>query len=255
MRTGKMLLILCAVGLCQPIFAQQGDPKDTEVWAPEPALVGTGETSQPPSDAIVLFNGKNQDEWVSVKDNQSPAKWDVANGVLTVNKSEGNIQTRRKFVDYQLHLEWMVPANITGTGQGRGNSGLFLASTGGGDAGYEIQIMDGHNNKTYVNGQTGSIYKQAIPLANACKKPGEWQSYDIIWNAPRFNYDGTLLAPAHVTVIHNGVVVQNNTELKGETTYIGKPAYKKHGAAPIKLQAHGDKSEPLSFRNIWIREL
>jgi hypothetical protein len=132
---------------------------------------------------------------------------------------------------------------------------VFLASTGPGDDGYEIQVLDCYNNTTYVNGQTASIYKQSIPLANACKKPGEWQTYDIIWTAPRFNDDGTLKSPARVTALHNGVLVQNNFELKGVTKYIGAPEYKKHGAAPIKLQAHGDPSEPISYRNIWVREL
>lgn len=176
-------------------------------------------------------------------------------GVFTVKKGKGNIQTKRSFMDYQLHLEWQIPSNITGSGQGRGNSGLFLASTGKGDSGYEIQILDCYENKTYVNGQVGSVYKQFIPLANACRKPGQWQSYDVIWSAPRFNDGGDLLTPARVTVIHNGVLVQNNVALKGATVYIGQPMYKKHGASPIKLQAHGDASEPISFRNIWVREL
>ena len=158
-------------------------------------------------------------------------------------------------MDYQMHLEWKIPANITGEGQARGNSGLFLACTGPGDTGYELQILDCYNNKTYVNGQTASIYKQSAPLANACKKPGEWQTYEVIWMAPRFNADGSLLSPGRVTAIHNGVLVQNNTEVKGVTMYIGKPAYTKHRASPIKLQDHGDKSEPISFRNIWLREL
>ena len=154
-----------------------------------------------------------------------------------------------------MHIEWKIPKVISGTGQSRGNSGLFLAGTGDGDTGYEIQILDCYNNKTYVNGQTGSIYKQHIPLANACRKPGEWQTYDIIWTAPRFNEDGTLKSPARVTAIHNGVLVQNNVEVRGVTVYRGEPFYKKHGAAPIKLQDHGDPSEPISFRNIWIRKL
>ena len=132
---------------------------------------------------------------------------------------------------------------------------IFLASTGGGDLGYEIQILDSYNNKTYSNGQAGSIYKQHIPLANACKKPGLWQTYDIIWTAPRFNEDSSLKSPAHITALHNGVLVQNNVEIKGVTVYTGKPEYKAHGACPIKLQDHGDKSEPISFRNIWLREL
>jgi hypothetical protein len=236
--------------------AQAGDPKLTEVWTPVPKIVTPGATnSDAPSDAIILFDGKSLDEWVSVKDPKSPAGWKVADGVMTVDKSKGNIQTKRSFTDYQLHIEWKIPSNITGSDQARGNSGIFLASTGAGDEGYEIQVLDCYNNTTYVNGQTASIYKQSIPLANACKKPGEWQTYDIIWTAPRFNDDGTLKSPARVTALHNGVLVQNNFELKGVTKYIGTPEYKKHGASPIKLQAHGDPSEPISYRNIWIREL
>jgi hypothetical protein len=237
-------------------MAQSGDPKLTEVWMPVPKIVTPGTTnSDAPSDAIILFDGKNLDEWVSVKDPKSAAQWTVAEGVMTVSKSTGNIQTKRTFTDYQLHIEWKIPTNITGSGQARGNSGVFLASTGPGDDGYEMQVLDCYNNTTYVNGQTASIYKQSIPLVNACKKPGEWQSYDIIWTAPRFNDDSTLKSPARVTAFHNGVLVQNNFELKGVTKYIGTPEYKKHGASPIKLQAHGDVSEPISYRNIWVREL
>jgi 3-keto-disaccharide hydrolase len=233
----------------------KGDPKATEVWEPVPKIITPGATdSAAPSDAVVLFDGTNLDQWVSVKD-KSPAGWNVADGVMTVNKSAGNIETKRSFTNYQLHLEWRIPTGITGEGQARGNSGLFLASTGGGDGGYELQIMDSYNNKTYVNGQAGSIYKQSIPLANAMRKPGEWQTYDVIWTAPTFNADGSVKTPAYVTAFHNGVLIQNHFELKGETLYIGKPFYKAHGAAPIKLQSHGDPSPPISFRNIWVREL
>ena len=179
------ILTLMAV----PAAAQQNGAanrprhEDTEVYEPVPPVVTPGATSTaPPSDAIVLFDGKNLDEWVTVKD-QSPAKWKVADGLLTVDKKAGNIETKRKFKSYQLHLEWRIPEGITGQGQARGNSGVFLASTGGGDAGYELQIMDSYNNKTYVNGQTGSIYKQSPPLANASRKPGEWQAYDVVWTA------------------------------------------------------------------------
>ena len=249
-------LLSMAIIVSMNVTAQSGDPKLTEVWTPVPKIVTPGTTnSDAPSDAVMLFDGKNLDEWVSVKDPKNPAEWTVADGVITVNKSKGNIQTKRSFTDYQLHIEWKIPANITGSGQARGNSGVFLASTGPGDDGYEMQVLDCYNNTTYVNGQTASIYKQSIPLANACKKPGEWQTYDIIWTAPRFNDDGTLKSPARVTALHNGVLVQNNFELKGVTKYIGTPEYKKHGASPIKLQAHGDPSEPISYRNIWIREL
>lgn len=249
--------------LGMPEFPQQKEstapstakPQDTEVWEPVPKVVTPGaENSAPPSDAIVLFDGKNLDEWLSAQD-KSPAKWFVSGGVLTVNKAAGNIETKRSFKDYQLHIEWRIPENITGTGQARGNSGVFLASTGPGDAGYELQILDSCNNKTYVNGQAGSIYKQSPPLVNPSRKPGEWQTYDVVWNAPVFNADGSVKSPAYVTVFFNGVLVQNHFELKGETRYVGQPFYKKYDTAPIKLQAHGDRSEPISFRNIWVREL
>lgn len=252
----KTLTTAAAVVLSATLFAQS-KPEDTEVWEPVPAVVTPGKVNtDAPSDAIILFDGKNLDQWVSVNDTTQAAKWKVAGGMFTVDKSTGNIQTKRSFNNYQLHLEWRVPKNITGTGQGRGNSGLFLASTGSGDDGYELQILDNYNNKTYVNGQSASIYKQTAPLANANRKPGEWQTYDVIWTAPRFNADGSVQSPARVTVFFNGVLVQNNTELAGPTRYIGKASYNKaHGPSPIKLQSHGDKSEPLSFRNIWIREL
>jgi hypothetical protein len=234
---------------------QAGKPEDTEVWQPVPKMVTSGaNNAAPPSDAIVLFDGTSLSEWVSAQD-KSPAKWTVSGGVLTVNKAEGNIETKRTFKNYQLHLEWKVPENITGSGQLRGNSGLFLASTGPADAGYELQILDSYQNPTYVNGQAASIYKQAAPLVNPNRKPGEWQTYDVVWTAPVFNGDGSVKTPAYVTVFFNGVLVQNHFELKGETRYIGQPFYKKFDGAPIKLQAHGDPSPPISFRNIWIREL
>jgi hypothetical protein len=254
----RFLAAAALTALAATLSAQQSEkpkPEDTEVWEPVPKVVTPGATcGAAPSDAIVLFDGKNLDEWVSAKD-KSPAQWTVADGVLTVSKSAGNIETKRTFKNYQLHVEWKVPENITGTGQARGNSGVFLASTGPGDAGYELQVLDSYNNKTYVNGMAGSLYKQAIPLANPGRKPGEWQTYDVVWTAPTFNSDGSLKTPAYATVFFNGVVVENHFELKGETLYIGKPAYKPYTAAPIKLQAHGDKSEPISFRNIWVSEL
>ncbi len=255
--TLKYLAVLTiAIIVSNNLSAQTGDPKATEVYQPVPKIVTPGKLpGDAPSDAIILFGGKNLDKWVSTNDVAKAAKWTVANGVFTVNKKMGNIQTKQSFTNYQLHLEWKIPANITGAGQMRGNSGVFLAATGPGDGGYEIQILDCYNNTTYVNGQTGSVYKQSIPLANACKKPGEWQAYDIIWTAPTFNDDGSVKTTARVTLIHNGVLLQNNTELKGQTVYIGAPSYTKHGASPIKLQAHGDPSQPLNFKNIWIREL
>jgi hypothetical protein len=234
----------------------RGNPKDTEVWEPVPKVVTPGKSfSDAPSDAIILFNGTNLNEWVSTKD-KTPAQWIASNGVMTVNKASGNIETKRVFKNYQLHIEWQLPPGISGSDQGRGNSGILLASTGTGDAGYELQILDGYNNenKTYSNGMVGSIYKQFIPLVNPAKKPGEWNVFDIAWTAPTFNVDGSMKTPAKVTVFFNGVLIQNNMELLGETLYIGKPVYKKYESAPIKLQAHGDKSEPISFRNIWVRE-
>src|SRR5277367_5872684 len=257
------LLLTTCLTLAAPIFAQQpttpptAKPEDTEVWEPIPTVVTPGATcGAAPSDAIILFDGKNLDQWVMNKD-KSPANWTVADGILTVKKGEGggNIETRQSFKNYQLHIEWRIPATITGTSQSRGKSGVFLASTGPGDDGYELQVLDAYNNKTYVNGMAGSIYKQAIPLANPALPPGKWETYDVIWIAPTFNTDGTLKTPAYATVFFNGVVVENHFELQGETRYIGKPFYKAFDGAPIKLQAHGDKSEPLSFRNIWIREL
>ncbi len=226
------------------------------MWEPVPKVVSANpQFTPPPSDAIVLFDGKDLTQWVSADDRNAPAKWKVAGGIFTVDKKTGNIETKRTFTNYQLHLEWRVPATIAGTGQVRGNSGLFLASLGKGDLGYELQILDSYQNKTYVNGMAGSIYKQLIPLANPTRKPGEWQSYDVLWTAPTFKADGSVQSPARVTVLFNGVVVQNNVTLAGPTVYIGKPSYQKHGPSPIKLQSHGDPSEPLSFRNIWVREL
>lgn len=231
------------------------DPKETEVWEPVPKMVTPGPTyGMPPSDAIVLFDGKNLDEWVATSD-KTPAKWSVHDDMFTVVKRTGNIETKRKFRNYQLHIEWRIPENITGADQARGNSGVFLASTGNGDAGYELQVLDSYENKTYVNGQAASIYKQSIPLANASRKPGDWQTYDVLWTAPTFNTDGSVKTPAYVTAFHNGVLVQNHFELKGETVYRGKPFYKAFDTAPIKLQDHGDPSPAISFRNIWVREL
>ncbi len=259
-RFSQILALASLASMTAFLIAQEPakpKPEDTEVWEPVPKIVTPGATSaEPPSDAIVLFDGKNLDEWVSAQDH-SPAKWDVANGILTVSKAHGvgNIETKRAFKNYQLHIEWRIPENITGSGQARGNSGVFLASTGPGDDGYELQVLDSYNNKTYVNGQAASIYKQSPPLVNPNRKPGEWQSYDVVWTAPTFNDDGSVKTPACVTAFFNGVLVQNHFQLKGQTLYIGQPFYKKYDSAPIKLQAHGDKSEPLSFRNIWVRDI
>jgi len=231
-----------------------GDPKATEVWTPIPKILTPGATgADAPNDAIVLFGGKSVDAWVTASD-KSPAKWTVANGVMTVNKKSGDIMTKRSFRDYQLHLEWRIPPGLEKfVGQERGNSGLYLAFNG--EDGYELQIVDSYKNTTYVNGQAASLYKQTPPLANAMRKPGEWQTYDVVFTAPRFKADGSVESPGYVTAIHNGVLVQNHTALKGFTRYTGAPEYKAHGALPILLQAHGDPSPPISFRNIWLREL
>jgi hypothetical protein len=233
----------------------QGDPKATEQWEPVPASVAPGaRPGAPPSDAIILFDGRNLDQWVATKDHAA-ARWKVVNGVMTVDKAAGNIETKREFKNYQLHLEWLIPKGITGEGQARGNSGVFVASTGPGDSGYEIQILDSWKNSTYVNGQAASIYKQSPPLVNAMTPPGGWQTYDIVWTAPAFGADGTVKTPAFVTLFHNGVLVQNHFTLTGETRYIGAPSYTPYERAAIKLQAHGDPSAPISFRNIWVREI
>ncbi len=237
-------------------FAQQLRPEDTEQWTPEPPVVqpGAAATASPPSDAIVLLGpATGLGEWASM--DGKGAGWTVTGGVMTVKKGTGNIQTRRRFSSYQLHLEWRIPPGISGEGQGRGNSGLFLASTGDGDSGYELQILDSYRNKTYVNGQAGSVYKQYAPLVNAMRPPGEWQTYDVVWTAPAFNADGSLKSAARLTAFHNGVLIQDNVELSGETVWQGRPGYKAHGPSPIKLQDHGDPSEPISFRNIWVREI
>jgi len=225
-------------------------PGMSEYWTPQPKIVTPGDikTNTAPSDAIILFDGKNLDAWESSRGG-GPAQWIVENDVFTVNKKSGDIQTKQKFDNFQLHIEWCVPENITGTSQVRGNSGVFLQGM------YEIQVLDCYNNETYVNGQTGSVYKQTPPLANAMRKPGEWNVYDIIYSAPIFKEDGTYRVPPTVTVIHNGIVLQNHTIVLGTTEYIGFPQIKPHGAGPIILQSHGDPSEPISFRNIWIREL
>jgi hypothetical protein len=260
-RLQRSAIAVACTFVLMPAFAQRGaellSPEQTEIWEPAPPVVVTEpitEAVPPPADAIVLFDGSSLDAWVNVSDG-SPAGWTVANGVLTVDKSAGNIETRRKYGNYQLHLEWRVPVDGTGSGQSRGNSGLFLASTGPGDAGYELQILDSFENPTYVNGMAGSVYKQAIPLANPTRPPGQWQTYDVVWTAPAFEADGTLRSPARITAFFNGVLVQNDFELQGETVFIGSPRYRAHGASPIKLQAHGDPSPPISFRNIWVRTL
>ncbi len=224
-------------------------PGMTEFWTPQPKVVTPGDirTNSAPSDAIVLFDGKNLDAWQSAEGGE--AKWTVHDGVFTVNKPSGDIITKESFGSFQLHLEWCVPKNITGSSQARGNSGVFLQDK------YEVQILDNYNNETYANGQAGSVYKQVIPLANAMRKPGEWNVYDIIYTAPIFNEDGTYRVAPTVTVIQNGIVLLNHFTIRGTTEYIGHPKVQPHGDGPIRLQAHGDRSEPISFRNIWLRKM
>lgn len=235
------LLVLCLFITCN---AQK--PEDTEVWEPVPEVITPGGTpTHAPSDAIVLFDGKDLSAWQG-EEGKDPA-WIVEDGAMTVVKGTGAIKTKQGFGSVQLHIEWRTPSEVVGEGQGRGNSGIFLQDQ------YEVQVLDSYNSKTYSNGQAGSIYKQHIPLVNACRPPGEWQTYDIIYKAPKFNGQGELVSPAYVTVIQNGVLVQNHVALKGPTQYIGKPEYKAHAdKLPLQLQDH---SNPVSFRNIWIREL
>jgi hypothetical protein len=212
----------------------------------EPPIVTAGKNnSDPPSDAIVLFNGQNLSRWQS--GDSSAAKWKVIDGYAEVAPGTGDIQTRDKFGDVQLHIEWATPAVPKGEGQERGNSGVFLMGQ------YEVQVLDSYENKTYYHGQAGSVYKQYAPLVNASRKPGEWQTYDIVFHAPKFDEQGKVIDRARVTVIHNGVLIQNNVEIYG-ITYNDRPAiYIAHPAQlPLRLQDHGN---PIRYRNIWIRRL
>ena len=239
-------LACCSTLQAQEIDRKGGSPKLSEYYEPAAPVVTPGKSAhEAPSDAIVLFDGKDFSNWMG--DKGQAIGWTIENGAMVVKGGTGGIKTKMGFGDCQLHIEFRTPAVVQGDGQGRGNSGIFLMET------YELQVLDNYNNKTYVNGQAGSIYKQLPPLVNACRPPGEWQSYDIIFTAPRFYPDGRLQSQARITVLHNGVLVQNNTTLWGSTEYIGSPVYKKHdGRLPLMLQDHGN---PVAFRNIWVREL
>lgn len=207
------------------------------VW-PEPPVVDPGEPGAAPSDAIVLFDGKSLDAW------HGGEKWKIEDGVAT---ARGGIESKQSFGDCQLHIEWSAPTKVVGHGQGRGNSGVYLMGK------YELQILDSYNNPTYFDGQAGAIYKQTPPMVNAMRKPGEWNTYDVIFTAPRFNEDGDLKSPAYVTAMHNGVLIQNHFALQGKTAWDEPPSYQKHAdKLPIQIQYHGN---PVRFRNIWVREI
>lgn len=222
-------------------------PEATEIWEPKPKVVSLN-LNKVPSDAIVLFDGKNLDEWLSAKDSTA-ANWTInKDGSMTVNDKTGDIQTKRNFGSVQLHIEWRSPVPVKESGQHRANSGVYLQNR------YEIQVLDNNDNDTYVNGQVGSLYKQAIPLAKASVPSGEWNSYDVIFHAPEFDESGVKTKSATITVLHNGILIQDHFELLGTTEYIGWPKNTAHGPAPIKLQDHGDFSG-VSYRNIWVREL
>ncbi|GIW97689.1 MAG: hypothetical protein KatS3mg111_1022 [Pirellulaceae bacterium] len=208
-------------------------------WERPPVVTPGEKCGDPPSDAIVLFDGKDLSRWHNAEN------WKVENGVLIVGK--GKLVSKDKFGDCQLHLEWSAPTPPQGSGQGRGNSGLFMMDR------YELQILDSYENETYYDGQAGAIYKQTPPMVNAMRKPGEWNSYDVIWTAPRFNEDGSLNSPAYITALHNGVVILNHFALLGDTPFNRPPRYAPHPEeGPISLQDHHN---PVRFRNIWVRPL
>jgi len=223
-------------------------PHETEIWQPKPKVVTVDSENKIPSDAIVLFDGTNFDKWISSVDS-TQVKWILNDdGSMTVNNRTGDIQTKRNFGNIQLHIEWRSSPENTGSNQSKSNSGIFLQNR------YEVQVLDNNDNETYVNGQVGSIYKQSIPLANASSKTGDWNVYDIIYHQPEFDSEGNKTKSATITVLHNGVLIQDNYEIKGTTEYIGWPKNMAHGDAPIKLQDHGDNSR-VSYRNVWVREL
>jgi len=247
------LAVVIAVVTSAISQAQQQQPPRPAAQPPwespkkEPAIITPGaKVGDAPSDAVILFDGKDLSGWKSLRDG-GDAKWDVKDGYMQVKGGTGDIVTKQEWGDCQLHVEFATPAEVKGEGQGRGNSGVFLMGH------YEVQVLDSHNNKTYFHGQAGSVYKQHAPLVNVSRPPGEWQSYDIIFTSPRFDEIGKVTRRARVTVIHNGVLVQNNVEIHGETWHDRAPAYIAHPAkGPLKLQDHGN---PMQFRNIWVRPL
>jgi hypothetical protein len=240
------LLAIFSIGLAVMSLAQA--PMKWEVHDPSrpvPAVVTPGENGQPPSDAVVLFDGKDASKWTGEKG--APFGWKVENGYMEVKPDTGSISTKDSFGDCQLHVEFSTPVPATGESQHRGNSGVFPMGF------YEIQVLDSYQNKTYADGQASALYGQYPPLVNASRPPGQWQTYDIVFHGPRFAADGKLLRPARVTVLHNGVLTQDNVELTGPTAHRERPAYKPHPAKlPLSLQNHGN---PVRYRNVWIREL
>jgi 3-keto-disaccharide hydrolase len=232
-----------------PAEPPKPDPHANEVPAPRnpPRVVTAGRTpGAPPSDAIVLFDGTDLTKWEKEK-GDGPAPWTVTDGAMIVKPKSGGIRTRQPFGSVQLHIEWATPAPARGSGQDRGNSGIFLQST------YEVQVLDSYQNETYWHGSAGSVYKQYAPLVNVSRPPGEWQVYDIVYHAPRFNEDGRVTQRATFTVFHNGVLIQDHVEVMGVTTHMGPPYYKAHpDKLPISLQDHDHE---VRYRNVWVREL
>jgi hypothetical protein len=247
----KKHIILCCFGfvlLVENIQKEPILPEATEIWEPKPKVVSVDASSKIPSDALVLFDGSDFNEWISTIDSTN-VNWNLySDKSMTVKDRAGDIQTKKNFGSVQLHIEWRSSKEIRANGQNRSNSGVFFQNR------YEVQILDNNNNDTYVNGQVGAIYKQAIPLVKASSETGNWNSYDIIYHAPKFNSEDKIVVSATITVLHNGVLIQDHVTIKGTTEHIGWPKNKAHGKAPIKLQDHGDNSG-VSYRNIWVREL
>ena len=234
----RSMMLAALVALAGTALAVQVQEYKSGIVWPEPPVVASGELGGAPSDAVVLIDGKSMDAW------EGGEKWIVADGCATA--AMGSITSKQKFGDCQLHAEFATPAEVKGEGQGRGNSGLYLMGR------YEVQILDSHENKTYFDGQCGAIYKEQPPTVNASRKPGEWQTYDILFTAPRFSDDGSLKTPGYVTVLHNGVLLHNHFELLGSTSYTEPAKYSKHAEKePLTIQFHGN---PVRFRNLWIRE-
>jgi len=250
----QLLVLACLLAYTQFASAQKKLNVDSlagllEVWVNVPVVTPGQMNTDAPSDATILYNGNGLGAFQ--KKDGSPAGWRIdADGAVTDIKGAGDLITKEAFGNCQLHIEFREPAEVKSSGQGRGNSGVYIMGK------YEIQVLDSYNNPTYSNGQAGAVYKQHVPLVNASRKPGEWQSYDIIFTAPLFKENGDLESPARVTVIHNGVLIQNNVTILGTTDWVRKPVYKKHAAKlPLMLQDHGDDGNPISYRNIWIRNL